>query len=80
MRSWRDKAAYSPVFKGFATLVGCEESLQPSRARYRLFTRLALVIPDSTPKSLPSLCLTASGLSGGWLRSFGPNPPGLASE
>ena len=79
VRSRRDRAAYSQVFKGFATVVGCRKPLSRRRTRLRLFTRPPRSRPVSDPNSRPSLCLTPPGLSRGWLRSFGRNPPGLAS-
>jgi hypothetical protein len=60
--------------------VRCPEFLSRRRARLALFTRAAFRRPVSGPNSRLSLRLAPRGLSRGWLRSFGRNLPGLASD
>jgi hypothetical protein len=64
MRWRRECAAYSLVFKGFATLEQAVESLSIRRARPGLFTRLARWLLDFAPNSRSSLCLNPAGLTG----------------
>ena len=81
MRWRRDRAAHSPVFKGFATLEQAVESLSRRRARHDLFTHSGFQSRISDPKYRPSLCLTRPGLSGvGFAQSVATYPGWLLRD
>ena len=79
LRWLRDGASYPLESQGFATLQRLYESLFRRPSRPAVFTRSALQSPFLA-QTLGRLSVSRGLVNRCWLRSFGPNPPGLAFE